>query len=106
MDEIELAKAVQQGDEIAFKKLFELYYKRILAYILTFSKDEDLSTDISQQVFIALWEHKEKLDTSRSPKSYLFAIAYNKYIDHCKTIKKKDSFLNELKKESLNQLIE
>ncbi|MBD0835440.1 RNA polymerase sigma factor [Aestuariibaculum suncheonense] len=106
MSDIELSEAIKKGDETAFKELFDRYYKRVVAYVLTISKDQDLSSDIGQQTFITLWETKEKLDTSKSTKSYLFKIAYNKYIDHCRKTKKKETFIDELKNDSLQLITE
>ncbi|MBD0824962.1 RNA polymerase sigma factor [Aestuariibaculum marinum] len=104
MSDTTLTIAIKNGDEIAFKTLFDRYYKRVVAYILTVSKDQDLSADIGQQAFITLWETRDNLDTSKSIKSFIFKIAYNKYIDHCRKTKKKETFLDELKNNSL-QLI-
>lgn len=101
MSELDLVKLVKLGDKIAFQKIFESYYKRLWAYLFTLCKDQDLSADLAQQAFIALWENREKLDSEKSLKSYLFAIAYNKFATHQKKIKKEISFLEDLKKETL-----
>ncbi|TGV01814.1 RNA polymerase sigma factor [Flavivirga rizhaonensis] len=94
MDDLVLVSKLKQGDKKAFKLLFECYYDRLVAYIITFCHDKMQAEDVVQLAFINLWEDREKLDEKKSPRSYLYAIAYNRYIDSIKKIKRKEKLLD------------
>lgn len=105
MDEITAVKALKKDDKGAFKLLFERYYDRLVAYITTYSHNKAQSEDIVQQAFINLWDDRHKLDTDKSPKSYLYAIAYNRYVDSIKKTKKREKLLDAIWERALRERI-
>ena len=106
MNEIKAVCALKKGDRSAFKYLFEMYYDRLVAYIATYTNDRMQSEDIVQQAFIKLWKQRQKLDETRSPKNYLYTIAYNHYIDLIKDNKKQDRILGQIWERALIDRIE
>ncbi|NER13779.1 RNA polymerase sigma-70 factor [Leptobacterium flavescens] len=104
--EIEAVKALKQGNKYAFKHLFERYYQRLVAYIMSYNNNQAQAEDIVQQAYIRLWENRNRLDEGRSPKHYLYAIAYNNYIDSVKKDKRKQKLLNELWERALQDRVE
>lgn len=106
MNEIEAVKALKKGDKLAFKQLFEKYYNRLVAYITSYTHDKDQSEDIVQQTFINLWDDKLKLDENKSPKAYLYSIAYNRYIDSIKSAKRRQKLINQVWERALRERIE
>lgn len=72
-----------------FQQMFHLYYDYIRNYLYYLSGDVDLSEDLAQDVFIQLWENREKVK-QESVKSYLFTIARN---DYYKTHRKRKTVL-------------
>ncbi len=101
MTELEAVSAVKIGNKVAFKYLFDSYYNNLLAYIMTFTHDLFKSEDIVQQAFIILWKEREKLDDNKSPKGYLFAIAYNLYLKSLKITNREEKLLNQIKERAL-----
>ena len=61
--------------------------------------------DIVQQSFVTIWEERKKLKKNISPKSYLYKIAYNNYINQYRTHKKHNSFVDEFKVLALQEYI-
>ena len=106
MNEIDAVKALKQGDKKVFRYLFESYYNRLTAYILTYTQNKMEAEDIVQQAFINLWEDREKLHEIRSPKNYLYAIAYNRYVDSIRNEKKRSKLLDDIWERSLAMKIE
>lgn len=102
MENLQLARAIKKGDDIAFKKLFYDNYENLIAYIITFTNDQDEAADVVQEAFLSLWENRTLLDAERGPRSYLFRIAYNCYIDRYRQQKKEEGLFEELKKEALD----
>ncbi|MEM7298189.1 MAG: hypothetical protein AAF391_07985, partial [Bacteroidota bacterium] len=50
-----LIDRAKQGDEQSFNQLVNLWYKRIYNYVLKHCGDEDLTSDITQKTFIAVF---------------------------------------------------
>lgn len=105
MNDISLANAIYNGDSNAFKIFFKRYHKPLLAYITTFTNDSKEAEDIVQQAFITLWEERKRLKKNVSPKSYLYKIAYNNYINQYRKNKKYNSFINEFKTFALQEYL-
>lgn len=75
---------MSQGDTASFDVLFLLYYPRLLTFIDSFVKDRDEAKDISQDIFLKLWNNRERMPEVKSLKSYLFQMAKNGVYDFFK----------------------
>jgi len=106
MNDLEAVKALRRGDKPAFTYLFYRYYDRLVAYIITYSNDKEISEDIVQQAFINLWEDRLKLDEKKSPRNYLYAIARNRYMDTVKKIKKREKLLDQIWERALRDRLQ
>ena len=73
----ELLRLIRQGDRVAFYNIYERYCKRLHAFVLRYLKIDADAEEIVQEVFVKLWETREKIDVYSSFESYLFSIAYN-----------------------------
>lgn len=76
-----LLKKLVQGDVTAFEEVYRAYQVRIYAYAIGFVKNEAAATEITQKVFIRLWEKRQKLSTYKSLDGQLFLITKNLIID-------------------------
>ena len=102
----ELVVALQKGDELAFNFIFNQHYKLLVAFISINTKNKDQSEDIAQHSFISLWNARKSLHLDVSPKSYLYTIAHNQYIDqYRKSIRERD-VIEELRLQNLQSFIE
>ena len=85
MDEQQLLCNVARGDIGSFERIFRLYHPRLVAFLVGLLHDEDEGRDMAQDIFMSLWENREKLSEVRSLSAYLFRMArcavYN-YYDH------------------------
>ncbi len=105
MDDLQLIAAIQNNDKASFKALFNRYYKPLVGYMTTFTHDKDLSEDIIQQTFIIIWTKRQKFNITKSPKSYLYSVAYNTYIDHFRKMKSQQTFFDDLREQTLRNTI-
>lgn len=69
---------LREGDEKAFEYIFHLYYNQIYTFVLNTLFDKTFAEDITQSVFISLWEKRETLDTDVNIAPFLYTIARNK----------------------------
>lgn len=63
-DEKQLLKAISEGDEKAFKTFFLYYYPRIKGFINGLLQSQEEAEDLSQDIFLTLWNNRSSLHTS------------------------------------------
>ncbi len=72
-----LIKSMQKGHIKAFDRLFYQYNKKIYHFCKqVLSSDED-AKELTQEIFIAVWNNRMEIDSNRSFSAYIFAIARN-----------------------------
>ncbi|MBB4036307.1 RNA polymerase sigma-70 factor (ECF subfamily) [Dysgonomonas hofstadii] len=83
MGEKELISQLKEGSEAAFDKIYDLYGARLYGYCMQYTKSREDSEEIMQDVFIKLWQNKEKIIQTDTLRSLIFKIAkfqlINKY---------------------------
>ena len=65
-NETEIVLALQNGDEKAMETLFRTYYQRLCNYANTILNDLDESEEVVQQMFVQLWEKREKMESRKA----------------------------------------
>ena len=79
-----LVKELINGNEMAFRKLFDSYRNDLYKFSLSMVCSEDHAEEIVQDVFMKIWIKRESLKPEMSFKSYLFTITRNKTIKFLK----------------------
>jgi RNA polymerase sigma-70 factor (family 1) len=72
------------GDEPAFAELFRRYDRRIYPFVLKMIKDSVMAEEITQEIFIKIWRHRETLTAIDQPESYILTIAARHTLDQIK----------------------
>ena len=72
---------LKKGDVIAFDSIYEIYSKRLYCFVLRYVKQKEDAEGIVQEVFIKIWETRNKIDIYSSFDSFIFTIAYNTTIN-------------------------
>ncbi|MEK7105140.1 MAG: sigma-70 family RNA polymerase sigma factor [Patescibacteria group bacterium] len=81
----ELAKAMQTGDEDAFSELYERYFGKIYAFLVRRVSDAQIAEDLTSDVFMKAFVHRERFVWKPSFSAWIFRIATNRLIDHYRT---------------------
>ena len=68
---------VAKGDQRAYEKLVRCYTAEVYAYCFKFTKNSYAAEELTQEVFIKLWEHRATLHRVHTLEAYLFTIAKN-----------------------------
>ena len=76
-DEKQLLKAISEGDEKAFKTFFLYYYHRIKGFINGLLQSQEDAEDLSQDIFLTLWNNRSSLHTINNIKPYIFRNSKN-----------------------------
>lgn len=74
-------KVREDGDKVAFEKIFRTYYKQLTGYAYTFVRCGEHAEDIVQTVFLRIWSNKETWDPPGKVKPYLFAAVKNEALN-------------------------
>ena len=77
MDEQELIRRVQDGDEWAFGQIMALYKDRIVNYLYHFSGDYQKAVELAQETFLRVYFKAGKYRPIGSLSSWIYAIASN-----------------------------
>ena len=72
-----LVSELKNGNEKAFRQLFDLYYQDIYGYSISLLKSKETAEENVQDVFMKVWLHRENLNPDQSFKAYIFTIARN-----------------------------
>jgi RNA polymerase sigma-70 factor, ECF subfamily len=80
----DLMIATSQGDIHAFEEIMRRYQAMVWRTACRFSGDAEEARDITQSVFLKLFESAPGYRRTASLKTYLFRIAHNACIDHCR----------------------
>jgi RNA polymerase sigma-70 factor (ECF subfamily) len=76
-----LQTQVSQGDQQAFRTLFDGYHPRLFQYIFNLVKSKEVAEELVMDVFLKLWLSREMMGAIENLDGFLFKIAYNKSID-------------------------
>lgn len=82
-DEIAYSK-VLQGSEQAFRCLYDRYSSVLFRFIIRFTANAQQAEEILHDVFAELLAGKFKYEEEASLKNWLFTVAKNKSLNHCK----------------------
>jgi RNA polymerase sigma-70 factor (family 1) len=78
----DLFKQISHGDEIAFRRVFDLYKNKLYFFVLHIVGQEAASEEIVQDIFLRLWISRQTLGGVSNPDSYIFVIARNRSLDY------------------------
>lgn len=75
--EKQIIKGVKEGDENAFRSLYDSYYHRLFCISRQYLQDDFLAETIVSDVFFHLWETRKTLDIQISLNAYLIRMVRN-----------------------------
>jgi len=93
----ELLTRLKNGDILAFDLVYELYSHKLFSFVFKILKNEAEVDDIVQEVFVKIWESRNKLEDYKLLNSYIFTIAYNNSIDLIRKRISNNKYLEHLK---------
>src|SRR5262245_51041402 len=76
----ELATRIRQGDVLAFRQLFDLYYTALRRYATMLLGGRDAGEDIVQGLFVHLWEQRARWAVRGNVRSYLYQSVHRRVV--------------------------
>lgn len=78
----ELITFLKSGKEPAFQELFYRYENKVYLYALKLTLSREAARELTHDIFIKVWEYREKIDENMAFSSLLFRIARNHILNH------------------------
>lgn len=101
LDEALMLSNISNGNELLYTRLVEKYWQKVLQHALSFVKSYPIAEELTQDVFLQIWQKREKLSEVKSFDNFLFIVSRNLIITH---IRKKLVETESIKGEKLQEM--
>ncbi len=106
-----------KGNEKAYIRLLDSYYRVMHTYAISLIRDEDMAKDIVQNVFLNTWRARKRLNPQLSIRSFLLKSVYNEFINiyrkdkamlvlHKKYVEATKEVVEETSEKELNSMVD
>ncbi len=79
---LHLKMQIAKGNESAFRELFDLFFPLITQFVFSLIKSKDAATDITDDIFIRLWNKRTEIEKIENLKVYLYKAAKNASLNY------------------------
>lgn len=87
---------LHDNTEQKFNEIFYTYKDKLYGYIFGLTHSEQEAEDAVQDVFMRLWQNREKLNEIENMNAYLFRTAQNDIIDASRKFIRRQKYLSEM----------
>lgn len=77
LSDTDLAIKIRAGNQKAFRELYDRYHVQMYYIAKKYVKSSDLAQDAVQNIFVKLWEKRDRVDETKSIKGFLFTMLRN-----------------------------
>jgi RNA polymerase sigma-70 factor (family 1) len=104
-NERELLRQISHGDRAIFKTLYTTYFDDVQRYISLFEPSGNSLDELTQDVFVRIWEKRSYLEKVDSFKGYLFMVTRNVVFNYLRGLKvqRKVKELSEVERADRNE---
>ena len=95
-DEKELFVHIANGDESAFRMLFDQYRERLYFFAWQLCHSTVEAEEVVQDIFLRLWENRSKLGEVDFPRKYIYIMARNRTLDLLSKIARDQRLISEV----------
>ena len=89
--ELFIIQKMISGDKDAFKHFFDTYYSDLCNFVNIYIKNQLVSEEIVQDIFVHFWEHRGSLNINTSVKSYLYSASKYRGLNHIRNVKRREA---------------
>jgi len=102
MQPVQLILQLQNGNEKAFQKIYDMYSENILGVIYTIVQDETQSEEVMQDVFMKIWNNASSYSEKKGRFfTWILNIARNTAIDKVRS----KSYTNDKKNQTIDSFV-
>jgi RNA polymerase sigma-70 factor (ECF subfamily) len=97
-----LFHSLAKGDEMAFEKLYKLYFPRLYSFSFKIIGDTGLAKDVVQNVFVKIWETHPAFNFA-NPEAFIYQMVRNASLNYIRHLKVVDNLKSEIKNQFLGE---
>jgi RNA polymerase sigma-70 factor (ECF subfamily) len=79
---LDIQQRAAAGDEEAFKQIYYHFYKKLYLFSLALVKTKEAAEEITEDVFIKIWQQKEHISAIRNLRVYLYIATKNTSLNY------------------------
>jgi RNA polymerase sigma-70 factor (ECF subfamily) len=83
-----LLQQIKEDNQLALKSIFNSYYNSVYSSVFRIIQESNLAEDLTQEVFIRLWEKRKSIEINGELGPYLRRMAVNEALGHIRKNKK------------------
>src|SRR5687768_12927844 len=83
------------GDRQAYAWVYKNYCKKVYDYAMLMTRNDAMSEDVVQEVFLKLWQHRAKLSFVKDFNAYMYMLYRNHILDVLKGQQKETNVRGE-----------
>jgi len=80
----DLLQRVADGDEKAFRVLFDNYKDRFYQVVLKMTRSDVVAQELVQDIFLKIWQNRVSLIEINNPEAYFFTVLYRQVYSYYK----------------------
>ncbi|SMC57334.1 RNA polymerase sigma factor [Pedobacter nyackensis] len=88
--------ALKAGDELAFRKVFDLHFHKLYIFCFRFLKNKQHAEEIVHDALLNVWTNRDRLDEERSILPYLYTITRRLALNALRDIATSQKAMDEL----------
>lgn len=81
----QICSQLAAGDQATLQALIKAYYSDLYKFTWKFVRSQEVAEELTQDIFIYLWENRENLNINSAVKAYLFTMARNRAFNYLKS---------------------
>lgn len=89
------------GSEEAFTAIFYHYRGKLYHYIFNITGSQDMAEDTLHDVFLKIWNNRDKMADIENMNAYLYKLCHNQAISGLRRMAKETLILSELQQENI-----
>ena len=96
--ELELALVIRlrAGDVTAFDEIYDIFNHRLLSFLTRMAKNRSVAEDLLEETWLRLVSGGEDLHADTRLGPWLFTVARNLYLSHCRSRAREHSYTADL----------
>ena len=84
----QLFRLFKEGDGSAFRFFYDLYHRPLYVFVLNLLHSDTAAEEITDDVFVFLWDDRDKINDPHHMTSFLYLVARRQTIAHLVKLKK------------------
>jgi len=94
--EVALVARLRAGDTSAFDDIHQAFNQRLLSFLTRLARNRSVAEDLVEETWLRLVSGGEELDKDTRLGPWLFTVARNLFVSHCRSRAREDAYTGEL----------